>query len=40
MAQVETLTVRLKSLGNLFLALVFMLSIMAGTAEGCSFERY
>ena len=34
MAQVETLTVRLKNLGQGFLALVFMLCILAGLAGG------
>ena len=34
MAQAETLRVRLKNLGNGFLALVFMLCILAGLAGG------
>ena len=34
MAQVETLTVRFKNLGQGFLALVFMLCILAGLAGG------
>ena len=34
MAQAETLRVRLKNLGNGFLALVFMLCIVAGLAGG------
>ena len=33
-ARVETLTVRLKNLGSGFLALVFMLCILAGLAGG------
>ena len=34
MAQVETLTVRLKHLGGLFLVLVFMLCLLAGLLGG------
>ena len=33
-AQVETLTVRLKNLGGLFLVLVFMLCLLAGLLGG------
>ena len=33
-AQVETLTVRLKNLGGLFLVLIFMLCLLAGFLGG------
>ena len=33
-AQVETLTVRLKNLGGLFLVLIFMIGTLAGLAGG------